>query len=170
MPVTLIVARAHHSAIGRGNTLPWRLPEDLRHFKSTTMGHPIVMGRKTFDSIGKPLPGRHNIVVSRDAGWHHDGCERAGSVEEALRRAAVASSDDASAETFVIGGAQVYAAALPLADRLLVTEIDLDVEADVFFPAIDPAQWAPRHTTRHRSSAGIDYAIVDYRRRSDAPR
>ena len=133
--LTLIVARARNGVIGRDGRLPWRLPEDLAFFKRTTMGHPIVMGRRTWESIGRPLPGRRNIVVSGQAGFAAGGAEVAPSLDEALRRCA------GSDEVFVIGGAQLYAEALPRAGRLIVTEIDADFEGDTHWPAPDPAQW-----------------------------
>jgi dihydrofolate reductase len=160
--ITLLVACARHGAIGRDNALPWHLPEDLKHFRETTLGHPIVMGRRTFESIGRPLPGRRTIVVSRDPGWAHPGCERAGSLDEAIALCAGAP------EVFVVGGAQVYAAALPRADRLLVTDIELEVEGDTFFPAIDPAQWRLTGELPAVSRTGLRYAIRTWERRPGA--
>ncbi len=117
--LSLIVATDRNHGIGINNTLPWRLPEDLAFFKRTTSGHPIIMGRKTFDSIGRPLPNRRNIVVTRNAQWRHEGVQAAGSLDEAVQLAG-------DGEVFVIGGAQIYVDALPLADKLIVTEIDAD--------------------------------------------
>lgn len=162
--ITLIVARARDGAIGRGNALPWHLPEDLKHFKATTLGHPIVMGRRTFESIGRPLPGRRTIVVTTDPAWEHAGCERAGSLDEAIGRCADAP------EVFVVGGARLFEAALPRADRLLVTEIDLEVpDADTFFPPVDPLRW--RCTDRHDAvgAAGLAYAIHTWERAGQGP-
>jgi dihydrofolate reductase len=133
--ITLIVARARNGVIGRAGTLPWRLPEDLAFFKRTTMGHPIVMGRRTWESIGRPLPGRRNVVVSRQAGFVAAGAEVVPGFDEALRLCA------GNPELFVIGGAQLYAEALPRAGRLIVTEIDADFDGDTHWPAPDPAQW-----------------------------
>lgn len=130
--LTLIVARARNGVIGRDNTLPWRLPEDLAHFKRTTMGAPIVMGRKTYESIGRPLPGRRNIVVTRSAKLALPGCEIAHSLEDAQRLCIGVE------QIFLIGGAQLYADALPSADRLIVTEIDADFEGDAHFPGARP--------------------------------
>jgi dihydrofolate reductase len=166
--VTIVVARARNGAIGRGNALPWRLPEDLKHFRATTTGHAIVMGRRTFESIGRPLPGRRSIVVTRDAGWSHPGCERAATLDEAIALASTPGADPsiASDEVFVVGGAQVYAQALAVADRVIATEIDVDVEdADAFFPALPDGQWRAVARTRHRSSTGVDFDVVDYHRR-----
>jgi dihydrofolate reductase len=153
--LTLIVARARNGVIGRGGKLPWRLPEDLAFFKRTTMGQPIVMGRRTWESIGRPLPGRRNIVVSRLAGFLADGAETAPSLDEALRLCAD------SEDVFVIGGAQLYAEALPRADRLIVTEIDADFEGDTHWPAPDPAQW--REAAReHLPPAGQRPFAMDF--------
>ena len=173
--LTLVVARARNGVIGRDNALPWHLPEDLRHFKATTLGHAILMGRRTFESIGRPLPGRRTIVVTRDPTWSHPGCERAGSLEEAIALASRAPAGAALAtdEVFVVGGAQLYAQALPLADRIIATEIALDVEGDVHFPALDPAFWRETAREEHTSARGLPFAIVRYERapeaRADAP-
>jgi len=159
--INLIVARARNGVIGRDGALPWRLPEDLAFFKRTTMGHPIVMGRRTWESIGRPLPGRRNIVVSRRADYTAAGAEVAPSLDEALRLCA------GSAELFVIGGAQLYAEALARADRLIVTEIDADFDGDTRWPAPDPAQWR-EDAREHLPPAGerpfgLDFVI--YQRR-----
>lgn len=157
--LTLIVARARNGTIGRDNTLPWRLPEDLAHFKRTTMGAPVIMGRKTWDSIGRPLPGRRNIVVSRNRALKLEGAEVAGSLEEAQRLCMGVE------QVFLIGGAQLYEEALPSADRLVVTEIDADVDGDAFFPPIDRARWMETARETHHSAAnGFDYAFVTYQR------
>ncbi|WP_423197924.1 MULTISPECIES: dihydrofolate reductase [unclassified Cupriavidus] len=157
--LTLIVARARNGTIGRDNTLPWRLPEDLAHFKRTTMGAPVIMGRKTWDSIGRPLPGRRNIVVSRNPALKLEGAEVAGSLEEAQRLCMGVE------QVFLIGGAQLYEEALPSADRLVVTEIDADVDGDAFFPPIDRARWMETARETHHSAAnGFDYAFVTYQR------
>jgi dihydrofolate reductase len=157
MPLTLIVAYDRTRGIGINNTLPWHLPEDLAYFKCVTSGHPIIMGRKTFDSIGRPLPNRRNIVITRNAEWAQPGVEMAASLEEAVRLG----GDDA----FIIGGAEIFVQALPLAQRLLVTEVHGDFHCDTFFPAIDAAQW--KETTRqpqHSEKSGIDFAFVAYER------
>ena len=162
--VTLIVARARNGVIGAGGTLPWRLPEDLAHFKRTTMGHPIVMGRKTWESIGRPLPGRRSIVVTRQAGYAAPGAEVAASLDEALRLC------DGAPEVFVVGGAQLYAEALPRAQRLIVTEIDADFAGDTFWPAPDPAQWrvAQREHCPPAGGRGFTFDFVTYLRRGAA--
>jgi dihydrofolate reductase len=157
--LTLIVATERHNGIGINNTLPWRLPEDLAFFKRTTTGHPILMGRKTFESIGRPLPNRRNIVITRNPDWQHEGTDTAGSLQQAAELAG-------DGEAFVIGGAQIYIEALPLASRLIVTEIDADFACDAFFPVIDPAVW--EEVTRephHSAEQGFAYAFVIYRRR-----
>ncbi len=134
--ITLISAMGRARAIGRGNALPWQLPADLAHFKAATLNKPIVMGRKTFDSIGHPLPKRRNLVVTRQISWAHEGCEVFNTLESALRSAG---SDE---EVMVIGGASIYEQALPLADTLLLTFIDIDVpDADAFFPAWEACEW-----------------------------
>ena len=161
---TLVVAVAHRGVIGRNNALPWRLPEDLKHFKATTTGHTLVMGRRTFESIGRPLPGRRTIVLSRDAGWHAEGTLRAGSLDEALALAA----REPFGNVFVVGGAQVYRDSLPLAARAIVTEIDLDVDGDAFFAPLDPREWQAVRREAQVSSTGLRFAIVEYRRCADA--
>ena len=160
--LTIIVARARNGVIGRDNALPWHLPEDLRQFKRTTTGHAVLMGRRTHESIGRPLPGRRNLVVSRTPGYASPGVEVFTSLPDALRACA------ADPEVFVIGGAQLYDAVLPLADRAIVTEIDLDADGDARFPALDAAPWRPhwRQASREEavSSGGLRYAIVQYAR------
>jgi dihydrofolate reductase len=161
--LTLIVARARNGVIGRNNQLPWRLPEDLAFFKRTTMGAPIVMGRKTHESIGRVLPGRRNIVVSRDATRRYDGCDTVTNLADAL---ALAAQDDAS-EAFLIGGAQLYEEGLRCADRMIVTEIAADFEGDTTFPAPDPRDWEEVAREPHHANPPNDfhYAFVTYRRR-----
>lgn len=158
--VSLIAALARNRAIGRDNRMPWRLPEDLKRFKRLTMGHAVIMGRKTFESIGSPLPGRTNIVITRSSDWSRSGCLPVHSLEAAL--AAVAESQDA----FVIGGAQIYALALPLAQRLYMTEIERDFEGDAFFPEFDRSQWREIARERRVSEGAdtFDYAFVEYER------
>jgi dihydrofolate reductase len=162
--LTLIVARARNGVIGRNGELPWRLPEDLKRFKALTLGHPVLMGRKTWDSIlarnGKPLPGRRNIVISRQAGFDTPGGEAASSLDAALALCA-----DAPA-VFVIGGAQIYAEALPRAHCVELTEIDADFEGDAVMPPLDPAVWQETQRESHGPSAErpFGYAFVTYRR------
>jgi dihydrofolate reductase len=133
--ISIIVAASTNDVIGAQGDLPWRLSDDLKRFKGVTMGKPIVMGRKTWDSIGRPLPGRHNIVVTRQPDFSAEGCDVVASVEEAI---AVAGDVD---EIMVIGGSQIYELALPLAKRLYLTRVHAEVEGDAFFPTIDETQW-----------------------------
>jgi dihydrofolate reductase len=141
MDIAIYVAIAENGVIGRDGGLPWRLSADMRRFKADTMGKPIVMGRKTWESFPrKPLPGRQNIVITRDRAYRAEGAEIVHSLEEALARAR--EGDMAAAgETGVIGGAEIFAQALPLADRLHITHVLASVEGDVLFPPIDPAEW-----------------------------
>ena len=132
---SLVVARARNGVIGRDNRLPWRLPGDLAYFKRVTMGHPIIMGRRTWESIGKALPGRRNIVVSRNADYRAEGAIVVGSLAEAWRAAGDAE------EACVIGGTSLFAEALPQADRIHLTEVDADVPGDTFFPPFERGQW-----------------------------
>ncbi|MCL4799334.1 MAG: dihydrofolate reductase [Burkholderiales bacterium] len=162
--VTLVAALARNRVIGRGNALPWRLPADLRRFKALTLGHPVIMGRKTFESIraalGGPLPGRLNIVVTRDPGYVATGCRVVASFDAAL-----AAAGDAG-EAFVIGGGEIYRASLPVADRLQLTEIDADFPGDAWFPALAPGAW--REISREPHAAGPEFphpfAFVVYER------
>ncbi len=156
--LSLIVAVDRNNGIGINNTLPWRLPEDLAFFKRVTSGHAIIMGRKTFDAIGRPLPNRRNIVVTRNPAWEHAGVETANSLDQAVEIAG-------EGEVFIIGGAQIYRDAINHADRLIVTEIDAAFACDAFFPPIDPAQWqVESRETHHSDSNGWDYSFVMYRR------
>ncbi len=142
--LSLIVAIARQNVIGHQGGMPWHLPAELAYFKRITMGHPIIMGRKTFESIGRPLPGRRNIVVTRNADFHVDGIEVAHSLDAAI--AACAGS-----EAFVIGGATLYVDALARADKLFITEIDAAPPGDTFFPKIDAQHW--REISRERREA-----------------
>ncbi|TYQ19822.1 UNVERIFIED_ORG: dihydrofolate reductase [Zoogloea ramigera] len=157
--LTIIVATDQQRGIGINNTLPWKLPEDLAHFKRLTTGHPIIMGRKTFESIGRPLPNRRNIVVTRNADWRHDGVETVASL-----KAAVALLD--GADGYVIGGAEIYAQSMALATTLIVTEIGQTFACDAFFPEIDAAAWLETARASHVAAAsGLPYAFVTYSRR-----
>ena len=144
--------------------MPWRLPEDLKRFRRLTIGHAVIMGRKTFESIGTPLTGRNNIVISRSREWSRPGCVVVQNLEAAL--AAV----EASSEAFVIGGAQIYALALPHAQRLHMTEIERDFEGDAFFPDFDRSLWHEVSRERHTTGGneGFDFAFVDYERKAPA--
>jgi dihydrofolate reductase len=156
--LTIIVATDASNGIGINNSLPWHLPEDLAHFKRLTSGHPIIMGRKTFDSIGRPLPNRRNIVISRNAEWRHEGVERAASLQEAL--AMVDGVDDA----FVIGGGQIFEQALPLVGKLVITRIAQNYACDAFFPQLSAGQWQEVAREEHVSAAGLPYAFITYTR------
>lgn len=162
--VNLIVAWARGGVIGRDGGMPWRLPEDLAHFKRTTLNHPVIMGRRTWESLPpkvRPLPGRRNIVLSTDPGWSAAGAQRCTSLQEAVAHCA------GDAEVWVIGGARVYEAALPLADRLVVTEIDADIAGDTHFPAWDRQAFVETMRQTHQAAApgGLRYDIVVYQRR-----
>lgn len=168
VPVVLIAAVGRNGAIGLRDGLPWRLPGDLRHFKAETMGKPVIMGRRTFASLGRPLPGRHLVVVSRDPGLAlPEGVARAASLEAALERGQAIAAERGAAEVMVAGGAEVYRAAMPLADALRLTEVDLAPEADALFPGIDPALW--REVSRvpgHRTPADeAGFTMVEHVRR-----
>lgn len=141
MKVAMIVAVAENNAIGLNNKMPWHLPEDLQHFKAITMGKPIIMGRKTFESLRKPLPGRTNIVITRDATYDHDGIRVVHSLTSALSLAKNIAMADTINELMVIGGANIYQQALPLAQRLYLTRIHKKFEGDTFFPELDNNQW-----------------------------
>ena len=162
--LALIAGVARNAAIGRDNRLLWRLPADLQHFRRTTMGHPVIMGRKTWDSLPaafKPLPGRRNIVVTRNLNWHAGGAERAESLDAALELLAGAP------KAFVIGGGELYAQALPRADELLLTEIDAEfADADVFFPEWDRAAFDEVSRESHDDDdAPWRYDFATYRRK-----
>ena len=162
MRISLIVAMAENRVIGRDGRLPWHLPKDLKRFKKLTVGHPMVMGRKTFESIGRPLPKRRSLVLSRDPAYRPPGAEVAASLPEALARLA------ADEEAFVIGGARVFAEALPLAERLYLTLVHAEVAGDVRFPEIDAAAWkllaSERHTADDRHA--YDFSFLCYEPRS----
>jgi len=160
----IIVAMDRHRVIGRGGALPWRLPADLRRFKALTLGHPVIMGRKTWQSIGRPLAGRTNIVVSRQEGFRARGATVVQDLDEAIR---VAGGD-----AFVIGGGEIYRQALERADVLHVTQIDAAVEGgDTWFPEIDPRQWEETAREAHGADAEnpLGYTFQTYRRRAPDP-
>lgn len=157
--LTIVVAMAHGNVIGADNDMPWHLPQDLQHFKALTVGKPVIMGRRTYDSIGRALPGRRNIVITRNENWTADNVETAHSLDEAL-----ALVRDA-AEASVIGGAELYRLALDRVHCLMVTEIDLDVAGDAYFPAIDPAMWQEVARLPQQDEQGQRFAFVEYQRR-----
>jgi dihydrofolate reductase len=158
--LTLIAAVARDGVIGLNNTLPWRLPEDFRRFKALTLGHPVVMGRKTWDSLGRPLPGRENIVITRDPARILPGASAVASLAQAIELAAQSAAG--ADEIFVIGGAEIYRLALPLAQRLQLTEIDANFAGDAHFPTIDRTLWHETTRETHHADAGFDYAFATY--------
>jgi dihydrofolate reductase len=157
LTVTILAAIARNGVIGVDGGLPWHLPDELALFKETTMGHVLVMGRRTYESVGRPLPGRTTVVVTRQPDWRVDEehVRRAGSVPEALETAATFDDD-----VFVVGGAQIYAAALPYADRLALTFVDAEPEGDTVFPEIDWSQW---HETARQPGEGWTHVIYERR-------
>ena len=163
--ISVIAALAKNRVIGLENRLPWRLPEDLAHFKALTLGHPILMGRKTFESLGRPLPGRTNIVITRNPGYQQDGCLIAGSIPAAL---ALCADRD---EVFFIGGAELYAQAIPLAARLCLTEVDIEVAGDAWFPAYDQHAFKEVSRVTHRGEKGdaLAFDFVEYARERESP-
>ena len=166
--VSLIVAMARNGVIGRDNALPWRLSEDLRRFKAATLGKPILMGRKTFESIGHALPGRTNLVLTRDPGWTAPGAVVVHSLEAALAAAAGA------AELVVIGGAQIYRLVMPFARRMYLTHVHADVPGDTYFPDFDPTQWLDveciERAADERNTYPVTFVTLERRGAPQAPR
>ena len=163
MKLSLIAALDRNRAIGRDNDLPWRLPDDLKRFKALTLGKPLLMGRKTAQTLGRALPGRRNLVLTRSGTVPFDGMQAVSAVDEALRLAA----EDGAEELCVIGGGEVYALCLPQATHLHLTHVDTTVEgADAFFPAFDPAAWRVIARERHHADAkhALPFEFVDYTR------
>lgn len=158
--IAILAALAQNRVIGINNTLPWRCPEDLKRFKNLTLGHHIVMGRKTYESIGKPLPGRTTVVVTRNRDLKIDGCIVVHGLDEAVAACA------GDAEIFIVGGSELYAQALPLADTLYLTEIGQDVAGDALFPDYDRAQWreVAREHGAQLTPQPLEYDFVIYRR------
>jgi len=156
--IALLAAVARNGTIGRDNQLLVRLPEDLKRFKRLTLGHPMIMGRKTYESIGRPLPGRRSIVVTRNTTWQAEGVETAHSLDDALQRVADAP------QVFVIGGGEIYAQALPRADVLELTELEQDFEGDTFFPAWPREQFKEVAREMHTAPEGWAYHFVTYQR------
>ena len=162
MRIALVVAMAENRVIGADGGLPWRLSSDLKYFKQVTMGKPIVMGRKTFASIGRPLPGRDNIVITRSAGFEADGVRVAGDVASALSLAHTLAKEKGANEICIIGGGEIYRQTLPMADRVYLTEVHMTVEGDTVFPDLDPSDW--REVSREAHEAGekdsADFSLV----------
>jgi dihydrofolate reductase len=150
MTITVLAAVGANLVIGRAGGMPWHLPQDLAHFKATTMGHTMVMGRKTYDTIGRALPGRRTVVITRQQGWHAPGVEVAHSLAEALALAG-------PTEVFVVGGSEVYRQAMPFADQMMLTEVEQSPEGDIFFPAFDPLQWHEIARDQHEGFAFVTY-------------
>lgn len=156
--ITLVAAMAEGNVIGLDNAMPWHLPEDLKHFKATTLGKPVIMGRKTFDSIGRPLPGRLNIVITRQADWQHEGVTVVHSLQDAL---ALAANVD---EVCIVGGAEIYRQALPLADRMCLTHIRLSVAGDATFPQWQADEWLSEPGELQTAANGLQYCFAHYQR------
>lgn len=165
MLISIIVAVSKNGAIGKDNQLLWRLPEDLKRFKKLTLGHPIIMGRKTFDSIGKPLPGRKSIVITRNPDFQFDDVIVVHSVNEALSEAKKLNSEEA----FIIGGGEVYKLALPLADKLYITEVETEIDGDTYFKIDQPENWVVTERTVHQADDRHDfgYNFVNYEKKQD---
>jgi dihydrofolate reductase len=162
MKIGLVYARSRNGVIGKDGVLPWHLPEDLAHFKRITMGHPVIMGRKTWESLPpkfRPLPGRRNIVVTRQADWQAEGASRASSLQDAIALC------EARDQAWIIGGAQIFHDALPLAHCCEVTEIDADFEGDVFAPRLDES-WHETARENHVSAGGVRFSFVTYTRKT----
>jgi dihydrofolate reductase len=159
--LTLVVARSTNGVIGRNQGLPWNIPEDLRHFRQLTTGHAILMGRRTWESIGRALPNRRNLVLSHDLQFNPAGAQRVGSLAEAITLCADQS------DLFVIGGAQVYASAQAACQRAVVTEVDLAIDGDAFFASLDPEQWQELAREPLHSATGIGCTVVTYQRRGN---
>ena len=165
MNINMIFARSANGVIGRDGVMPWHLPEDLAHFKKLTLGSPVIMGRKTWDSIPvkfRPLPGRTNVVVTRQPNWQAPGAQTAGSLNDALALCSTAS------DVWIIGGAQIYAQAEPLASRIEVTEIAQEFQGDAYAPQLD-ASWLESTREQHTSASGLNFSFVRYLRGKTAP-
>jgi dihydrofolate reductase len=166
MRLAMIVAQSSNRVIGRDNKLPWYLPGDLKYFKQATMGKPIIMGRKTFESIGKPLPGRLNIIISRDASFTAQGTKVVMSLPEAIELAESQALIDGVDEAMIIGGAQIYALALPEVERLYITQVHADIEGDAYFPEFNRSQWTElgREDFSAQGPNPYDYSFIVYQR------
>jgi dihydrofolate reductase len=158
MKISQVVAMSRNRVIGRDNALPWHAPEDLKRFKRLTTGRPVIMGRKTYASIGRPLPKRLNIVVTRDRDFQAEGVVRAFTIEEALRLAEESMLGD---EAMVIGGAQIFELVMPITHTIHLTEIEIDVEGDTFFPALDPRAWRETARERHAGPPPMSFITLE---------
>jgi dihydrofolate reductase len=157
--ISLIVALAKNNVIGLNNTLPWHLPEDLKHFRALTTGHHIIMGRKTYESLGRLLPDRTTVIVTRNNDYQVDGALIAHSLDAAI---ALCQNDE---EVFVIGGAELYQVGIKLANKLYITELELDVPGDAYFPAYDVAEWQESSREAHTSAQGLLFSYITYIRK-----
>jgi len=168
MKISIIVATARNGVIGKNNQLPWHLPQDLKYFRAKTTGKPVIMGRKTFESIGKPLPNRTNIVITRNTSWMSDQVLVANNVIDAIDKAkkVLSQQDNNEREVMIIGGAEIYKTALALADRVYLTYIDRDVEGDAWFPLLDNADWALQEVRPGDESAEGRYEFRVYEKRN----
>jgi dihydrofolate reductase len=164
MKVALIAAFAQNLVVGINNSLPWHLPEDLKYFKRTTSGKAIIMGRKTYESIGRPLPNRTNIVISRNPDFSAEGVVMVASIEEAIKHAESVNTINGVDEVMIIGGAAIYQASLPMADRLYLTHVHANVEGDAYFPKVDFDQWkeVAREDFNKDESNPYDYSFSVY--------
>ncbi|MBL7250673.1 dihydrofolate reductase [Alloalcanivorax sp. C16-2] len=164
--LAMMAAKASNNVIGRDNKLPWYLPNDLKYFKQVTLGKPIVMGRNTWESLKRPLPGRTNIVISRQPDYQAEGAKVVETLDQALELAGHVAHIDGQDEVVVIGGAQIYALALPRADRLYLTEVHAEVPGDTYFPVLDAAQWREigRDDFQAEGPNPYDYSFVIYQR------
>lgn len=163
MKLALIAAVADNGVIGRENQLPWRLPADLRHFKDLTMGKPLIMGRKTFESLGKPLPGRPHIIVTRAQDFSYPGCYIVHDLDAALQCASDLLAEGLDSEAMVIGGAEIYRLMLPRIQRMYLTEVHCQVGGDAFFPTFDRSQWQ-EVARQDCTAADLSYSFVVYER------
>ena len=170
--VAIIAAVAANGVIGNGSLIPWHLPSDFAHFKRMTVGKPLIMGRKTFESIGRPLPGRTNIVVTRQEGYHPDGVIVVSSLDAALERAQAVAMQDRANEVMIGGGAEIYAQALPIADRLYITHVGANPPGDAYFPTVSQENWRESGVIEVPQSTGDSAAfrIKVYRRAPNSRR
>lgn len=162
MQIAMIWAMASNGVIGKDNQLPWHLPEDMQHFKATTTGKPVIMGRKTFESIGRPLPNRQNIVITNNRDWHHEGVEVFHDTHAAISYAN--SLLTGAGEVIVMGGSQIYQAMLAVSSRLYITRIEQDFEGDAYAPEVNWQQWQEERNEKFVSKNGLPYRICQYKR------
>ena len=162
--VCIVVAMAENRVIGQDNDLPWRIPEDLKYFKNVTMGLPLVMGRKTFESIGKPLPGRPHFIVTRNKEWSHEGVSVSSSLEGAIEAAKAQAERDGKDRVMIVGGAEIYLQVLPQVDRLYLTRVHCEIEGDAFFPELNYEEWneVSRKSGENSGQNGYEYSFFVY--------